>query len=127
MYGIKLSYEGGVPVYRQIVNQLKQLIASGRLPVDSELPPIRKLAQNLIVNPNTVAKAYKELEYQGIIYTRQGAGSFVSGKESPLSTRERERIIGEYVQQLLTQAGLLNYTYEEIIREINKQFKREKK
>jgi GntR family transcriptional regulator len=126
MYGIKLSYEGGVPVYRQIVNQLKQLIATGRLAVDCELPPIRKLAQSLVVNPNTVAKAYKELEHLGIIYTRQGTGCFVSGKESPLSRRERERIIGEYVGQLLTQANLLNYTYDEIIQEINKQFKQEK-
>jgi GntR family transcriptional regulator len=126
MYGIKLSYEDGVPIYRQIVNQLKQLIASGRLPAGSELPPIRKLAQSIVINPNTVAKAYKELEYQGIIYTRKGTGCFVSDKGSPLSKNERERIISEYVQQLLTQAKLLNYTYEEIIQEIDKQFNQER-
>jgi GntR family transcriptional regulator len=121
MYSIKISYEGGVPIYRQIVNQIKQLIASGRLPVDCELPPIRKLAQSIVVNPNTVAKAYKELEHQGVIYTKQGAGCFVSGKKSPLSDQERQRIIRDYVQQLLTQAHQLNFSYEDIVKEISLQ------
>jgi GntR family transcriptional regulator len=125
MYSIKISYEDGTPIYRQVVNQIKQLIASGRLSADSELPPIRKLAQSLVVNPNTVAKAYKELEHQGLLYARKGIGCFVSDKTSPLSKQERKRIINEYVQQLLTQAHLLNYTYEEIIQEIDKQFNQE--
>lgn len=125
MYSIRISYEDGTPIYRQIINQIKQLIASGRLSVDSELPTIRKLAQSLVINPNTVAKAYKELEHQGIIYTRKGTGCFVSNQKSPLSKKERKRIINEYVQQLLTQAHLLDYTYEEIIQEIDKQFNQE--
>ncbi|MCF6176719.1 MAG: GntR family transcriptional regulator [Victivallaceae bacterium] len=121
MYSIKISYEGGVPIYRQIVNQIKQLVASGRLAVGSELPPIRKLAQSIVVNPNTVAKAYKELEYQGVIYTKQGAGCFVSDQVSPLSADERVRILSEYVQQLLTQAYQLKFTYTDIIKEIDNQ------
>tara|TARA_B100000609_G_C17024144_1_gene335319 strand:- start:149 stop:529 length:381 start_codon:yes stop_codon:yes gene_type:complete len=125
MYSIKINYEGGVPIYRQIVDQLKQLIATKRLSPGDELPPIRKLAQSLVVNPNTVAKAYKELEHQGIIFTKQGAGCFVSDKESPLSLQERERIIREYVQQLLNQADLLGFSYDDLIKEIDKQYKRE--
>ncbi len=125
MYSIKISYEDGVPIYRQIVNQIKQLVASGRLPVGSELPPIRKLAQSIVVNPNTVAKAYKELEYQGVIYSRQGAGCFVSDRESPLSKQERQRILRDYVQQMLTQAHQLDFSYEDIINEINRQINEE--
>ncbi len=125
MYSIKISYEDGVPIYRQIVNQIKQLVTSGRLPVGSELPPIRKLAQSIVVNPNTVAKAYKELEYQGVIYSRQGAGCFVSDRESPLSEQERQRILRDYVQQMLTQAHQLDFSYEDIINEINRQINEE--
>ncbi len=121
MYSIKISYAGGVPIYRQIVNQIKQLVASGRLAVGSELPAIRKLAQGIVVNPNTVAKAYKELEHQGVIYAKQGAGCFVSDKASPLSKQERSRILSEYVQQLLTQAHQLQFSYTDIIKELDNQ------
>ena len=123
MYSIKISYEGGVPIYRQIVNQIKQLVASGRLAIGRELPPIRKLAHSIVVNPNTVAKAYKELEHQGVIFTKQGAGCFVSDKDSPLSEAERYRIMGEYVQQLLTQAHQLKFSHADIIKEIDNQIK----
>ena len=125
MYSIKISYESGVAIYRQIVNQIKQLVASGRLTVDSELPPIRKLAQSIVVNPNTVAKAYKELEHQGVIYTKQGAGCFVSDQASLLSEAECSRILTDYVQQLLTQAHQLKFSYTAIIKELDKQFKEE--
>ena len=123
MHSIKISYEDGVPIYRQIVNQIKQLVASGRLGIGSELPPIRKLALSIVVNPNTVAKAYKELEHQGVIFTKQGAGCFVSAKESPLSEDERLRIMSEYVQQLLTQAHQLKFSYADIIKELDNQIK----
>ena len=125
MYSIRISYEDGVPIYRQIVNQIKQLITSGRLTVGSELPPIRKLAQSIVVNPNTVAKAYKELEYQGVIFTKQGAGCFVADKGSPLSESERKRILRDYVQQLVTQAHQLQFSYADIIKELDKQINRE--
>ncbi len=122
MYPIKLNYEGGVPVYRQIVDQIKQLISTEHLNPGDELPTIRKLALALVVNPNTIAKAYKELEYQGIIHTKRGIGCFVSERESLLSDEERKRILKEHVSQLVSQAKLLNFNYEEIRQELEKQY-----
>ncbi|QSH40096.1 GntR family transcriptional regulator [Lentisphaerota bacterium ZTH] len=123
MYGIKLNFDGGMPIYLQVVNQIKHLIASRRLQPGSELPPIRKLAQSLLVNPNTVVKAYKELERQGIVFTKRGTGTFISEGHSPLNKKEQKKVIGSLAGQLVTQAKLLNIPMAEIIQEIEKQFK----
>ena len=75
---IHISPNDGVPIYQQIVNQVKYLLASGRLSAGEELPPIRVLAEKLVVNPNTVARAYRELETAGLVEKRRTAGTFVS-------------------------------------------------
>ena len=75
---IHISSSDGVPIYLQIVNQVKYLVASGRLAPGEELPPIRVLAERLVVNPNTVARAYRELEAAGVVEKRRTAGTFVS-------------------------------------------------
>ena len=75
---IHISPNDGVPIYLQIVTQVKYLVASDRLTPGEELPPIRALAERLQVNPNTVAKAYRELEREGLVLARQGRGTFVS-------------------------------------------------
>ena len=75
---IHISSSDGVPIYLQIVNQVKYLVASGRLAAGEELPPIRVLAERLVVNPNTVARAYRELEAAGVVEKRRTAGTFVS-------------------------------------------------
>ena len=74
---IHISSSDGVPIYLQIVNQVKYLVASGRLAPGEELPPIRVLAEKLVVNPNTVARAYRELEAAGVVEKRRTAGTFV--------------------------------------------------
>ena len=74
---IHISPHEGVPIYLQIVNQVKYLVASGRLEADEELPAIRVLAERLVVNPNTVARAYRELEIAGVVEKRRTAGTFV--------------------------------------------------
>ena len=76
---IHLSANDGVPIYLQIVNQVKYLVASGRLQPGEELPPIRVLAERLVVNPNTVARAYRELEVAGLVETRGRGGTVVTG------------------------------------------------
>jgi GntR family transcriptional regulator len=105
---IHLSENDGVPKYLQIVNQVKYLVAAGRLAPGEELPPIRVLAERLTINPNTVARAYRELEQVGLVEKRSTAGTFVSGAGSPLARRERLRILTERVDALLAEARQMN-------------------
>ena len=112
---IQVSLQDGVPIYRQIVNQVKYLVASGQLLPDEEVPPIRTLAQQLQVTPNTVAKAYRELELAGIVRKRQGAGTYVSGARSPLSRAEQRRIVGQRADALLVEARQMGLSFDELL------------
>jgi GntR family transcriptional regulator len=94
----------GVPIYLQIANQVKYLVASGRLAPGDEIPPIRVLAHQLLVNPNTVARAYLELEREGVVHKRHGSGTYVSDAGSPLARKERLKILSERVDALLAEA-----------------------
>src|SRR5688572_24556616 len=109
---LHISSHDGVPIYLQIVNQLKYLVASGRLEPGEELPPIRTLAEQLLVNPNTVARAYRELELAGIVTKRRTAGTYVSDTTSPLARRERLKIVTERVDALLAEARQMNIDTE---------------
>jgi GntR family transcriptional regulator len=112
---IHISSGDGVPIYQQIVNQVKYLIASGRLATGEELPPIRVLAERLLVNPNTVARAYRELESAGVVEKRRTAGTYVSDSGSPLARRERLKIIAERVDALLAEARQLGIGVDELV------------
>lgn len=112
---IHISPEDGVPIYLQIVNQVKYLIASGRLEPGEEMPPIRVLAERLLINPNTVARAYRELEIAGIVEKRRTAGTFVSGGGSPLARHEQVRILTQRVDALLAEAGQLDFSVDEVV------------
>ena len=118
---IHLSQQDGVPVYLQIIAQIKQLIAAGRLVADQELPPIRVLAEELLINPNTVARAYRELESDGWVYKKRGAGTFVSDKPTPLSDAICREQISERIRGLLAEADHMNISLEEIIEMIRLQ------
>jgi GntR family transcriptional regulator len=111
---IRLSTSDGVPIYLQIVNQIKYLVASGRLTPGEELPPIRALAERLLVNPNTVARAYKELERAGVVVKRRTTGTFVSDAGSPLARPEILRILSERIDALLAEARALKVEPEEL-------------
>lgn len=117
---IHVSPDNGVPIYMQIVSQLKYLVASGRLSPSDELPPIRTLAEQLLINPNTVARAYRELEQAGILVSKRGSGTFVSDGGSPLARRERLRIVSERVDALLAEAHQLGIDTDELIQVIRK-------
>jgi GntR family transcriptional regulator len=112
---IHISATDGVPIYQQIVNQVKYLVASGRLAPGEELPPIRVLAERLLVNPNTVARAYRELESAGVVEKRRTAGTYVSDAGSPLARKERLRIITERVDALLAEARQLGIAVNELV------------
>ncbi len=112
---IHISTTDGVPIYQQIVNQIKYLVASGSLAPGAELPAIRVLAERLIVNPNTVARAYRELETAGVVEKRRTAGTFVSDQATPLARRERLKILAERVDALLAEAGQMAISFDELL------------
>ena len=112
---IEISLQDGVPIYRQIANQVKYLIASGQLQTDEELPAIRTLAEYLSVTPNTVVKAYGTFENEGLVYKRRGAGTFVADTSSPLARKEQRRILTQRADALLTDATQLNFSFEEVL------------
>src|SRR6266481_2045760 len=105
---IQISTSDGLPIYQQIVNQVRYLVAAGRLQPGEELPPIRVLAEQLTVNPNTVARAYLELERAGIVTKRHGSGTYVSETRSSISQREKTKILTRRVDALLAEARQLD-------------------
>ena len=112
---IQIAPDDGVPIYVQIVNQVKFLIATGRLAPGEELPPIRALAERLLVNPNTVARAYRELELAGAVTKRRTAGTYVSESASPLDDAERLAMVAGRVDALLAEAKQLGIGLDELI------------
>jgi GntR family transcriptional regulator len=113
---IHISSDDGVPIYIQIVNQVKHLVGSGRLIPGDEIPPIRVLAEQLVINPNTVARAYLELERAGVVTKRHGSGTYVAESRAPLAQRERLKILSSRVDALLSEARHLDVELSEIIK-----------
>ena len=91
-------------VYLQIIDQVKRDIALGRLAKEERLPTVRQLAQQLAINPNTIAKAYRQLEQEGIIVTRSGAGAFIANLDSMLSKAVRRRLICDELDRIVVEA-----------------------
>src|SRR3954468_23925641 len=111
---IHISANDGIPIYLQIINQVKRFIAAGRLGAGEELPPIRVLAEQLVVNPNTVARAYLELERAGVVTKRQGAGTYISDAPSPLSRREKIKLLIQRIDSLLVEADHLDIDFQQV-------------
>ena len=105
----------GVPIYLQLMQQIKYFIAMGRLSVGDQLPSVRKLSEQLVVNPNTVARAYRELELAGVLVTRPGAGVFISSTASPLAKREQHQLLIEKIDAVLVEAKHLEITTEGVV------------
>ncbi len=101
---IRIDNASGRPVYQQIIDQVKRDIALGRLVKDEKLATVRQLAGQLAINPNTIAKAYRQLEQEGIIVTRPGAGAFVASLDSSLSQTVKERVISEELERIVVEA-----------------------
>jgi GntR family transcriptional regulator len=112
---IHINPSDGVPIYLQIVNQIKLQVASGRLKPGAELPPIRVLADQLLINPNTVARAYRELETAGAVTKKRTSGTYVSDAGSPLARRERMRILTQRIDTLIAEARQLNIGVEDVV------------
>lgn len=118
----------GVPIYLQIVEQIKRAVALGRIKPEEGLPSVRQLALDLTINPNTVARAYLELEHQGVIYKRQGQGTFVSSQAAEASRRERQKIVSALFEKALIEAvnsGLTAAEIDDIYRNLLHRYKLE--
>lgn len=101
---IRIDSASNRPVYQQIIDQIKRDIAMGRLIKDEKLPTVRQLAAQLAINPNTIAKAYRLLEGEGIIVTRPGAGAFVANLGSNLSRAVRKRLLSDELERIAVEA-----------------------
>ena len=111
---IAIDPSSGVPIYLQIVNQVKRDIALGRLQPEQALPSVRQLAIDLTINPNTVARAYLDLEHGGVIYKRAGQGTFVSTRAVEMSRRERLKIFKELLERALVEGANLQLSEGEM-------------
>ena len=121
IYGEKMKlidYQDSRPIYEQIVENLKLQIYKGILQPDDQMPSVRNLAMELSTNPNTVQKAYSELERQGFIYTVKGRGNFVKGNDSMLDSKKNEIITA--VIELFKEAGDIGISADELLIEIRK-------
>jgi len=101
---IKIDNASDRPVYQQIIDQVKRDIALGRLAEDEKLPTVRQLAGQLAINPNTIAKAYQQMEREGIITTRPGSGAFVANLDSDLSGSVKKKLISEDLERAVVDA-----------------------
>jgi len=114
-----LDQRSGVPVYRQIIDQVLGGIAAGKLRAGDQLPTVRQLAVDLAINPNTVVRAYRELEIREALATQQGTGTFVTDKKPPVDELERRRRIGQLCGELLSRAGAEGIALSEITSYLN--------
>lgn len=112
---IHIDSSDGVPIYIQVVNQIKRLVAAGRLVAGDEIPPIRVLAGQLVVNPNTIARAYLELERAGIVTKRQGLGTYISEAPLLLSQREKLKALAARADALLVDAQHFGVDVEKVV------------
>ena len=120
MVEFKLDLKSGVPFHRQIVDQIRYGIASDRLMPGEQLPTVRELAVNLQVNPNTVRKAYSELEILGILDTQQGTGTFVSDQQVEIGEAEKQRMLGQICDELVARGHQYGFTLKEIVIHLNR-------
>ncbi len=118
MIEFKLDPGTGIPFYRQIIDQIRFGIALGQLTIGEQLPTVRTMAVDLAINPNTVTKAYKELEIQNVLDTQQGTGTFIGDLKIELSKQERGKKLQSICQQYLTMASAYGFTTEDVISEL---------
>lgn len=117
-FRLQLDLHSGVPVYRQVIDQVRGGIASGMLVPGDQLPTVRQLAVDLAINPNTVIRAYRELELGGLLETHQGTGTFISIQKMKRADAERGRQLAQIVADCASRAGAAGFTVDELIEEL---------
>jgi GntR family transcriptional regulator len=112
-----------VPIYRQLMDQVRKAVARGQLRPGARLPSVRLLSRELVVNPNTVARAYTELERDGVLNTRQGLGVFVAEPQADLSAAARRERFAEALDRFLTEAVHLGFSADDVISAVARRIK----
>ncbi|MGD9212156.1 MAG: GntR family transcriptional regulator [Desulfobacteraceae bacterium] len=120
MIDFKLDPKSGVPFYRQIIDQIRFGIASGKLQTGEQLPTVRALAVSLKVNLNTVSKAYKELEIQSVLESQQGTGTFIGGSKINITEKEKKRKLKSICSEFLSIASSYGFSVEELVEELRR-------
>jgi GntR family transcriptional regulator len=110
-----IDLHSGVPVYRQLIDQVRGGIASRSLNAGDQLPTVRQLAVDLAINPNTVMRAYRELELGGLLETHQGTGTFIANRKLEKNSAERERQLLQMAGEFAARAGVAGFTLEDLI------------
>jgi GntR family transcriptional regulator len=115
-FAFRLDGHSGVPVYRQLIDQVQAAIASGVLGAGEQLPTVRQVAVDLAINPNTVSRAYREMEIRGLLDTQQGTGTFIADRKVEYSRDERERMLGQLVGEFVSRAGAAGFTLKQLMK-----------
>jgi GntR family transcriptional regulator len=115
-FAFRLDEHSGVPVYRQLIDQVQAAIASGALRAADQLPTVRQVAVDLAINPNTVSRAYREMEIRGLLDTQQGTGTFVADRKVEYSKDERERLLGQLIGEFVSRAGAAGFTLKQVVK-----------
>ena len=114
-FEFRLDLKSGVPVYRQLIDQVLGGMAAGALAGGHQLPTVRQVAVDLSINPNTVARAYRELEIRGVLETQQGTGTFISHQKVKRDDVERERQLAQLVADFVARAGAAGFTVDDLL------------
>jgi GntR family transcriptional regulator len=117
-FRFRLDETSGVPVYRQLIDQVQAGIASGTLAPGAQLPTVRQVAVDLAINPNTVMRAYRELEIRGTLDTQQGTGTFISDRKPDRNKVEHERQLEQLVSDFIARAGAGGFTIQQIFEKL---------
>ena len=115
-FAFRLDAHSGVPVYRQLIDQMQAGIASGALNAGEQLPTVRQVAVDLAINPNTVSRAYREMEIRGLLDTQQGTGTFIADRRVEFSKDERERQLLQLTGEFVSRAGAAGFTLKQLIK-----------
>ena len=114
-FGFQLNPHSGVPVYRQLIDQVQGAVAAGRLQPGDQLPTIRQTAVDLAINPNTVTRAYREMEIRGLLETQQGTGTFIAEQKIAGDSGVRKRQMKELVTEMVVRAGENGFSLRELM------------
>ncbi|HWC00644.1 MAG TPA: GntR family transcriptional regulator [Bryobacteraceae bacterium] len=118
-FEFRLDGRSGVPVYRQIIDQVMAGIAAGALNPGDQLPTVRQMAVDLSINPNTVMRAYRELEIRGVLDTQQGTGTFIASQPAQQDEEDRRLYLAQLVNEFVARAGSAGFTIEDLLEQLH--------
>ena len=121
---VQLDVKSGVPFYRQVIDQVKAAIATESISPGDRLPTVRQLAVDLSINPNTVSRAYTELELTGLVETQMGSGTFVGNRLVKPDDVEQRRMLDQLCQEFLSRASTLGFTLDDVLQNLEQRRKR---